>query len=71
MNYFVKPPNRTIPERLIYKQPVIRIVYEDVVTAADYNAYEYRMCDTKTGDYLGKMIAGPMVCRKNIKKSLI
>ena len=36
MNYFVKPPNRTIPERLIYKQPVIRIVYEDVVTAADY-----------------------------------
>lgn len=69
MNYFVKPPNRTIPERLIYKQPVIRIVYEDVVTAADYNAYEYRMCDTKTGDYLGKMIAGPMVCRKNIRKS--
>ena len=69
MNNFASTIQRSVPERLIYKQPVVRIVYEDVVTAADFNSHEYRMCDTKTGRYLGKMIAGPMVCRKNIRKS--
>ncbi len=69
MNNFASTIQRSVPERLIYKQPVVRIVYEDVVTAADFNSHEYRMCDTKTGRYLGRMIAGPMVCRKNIRKS--
>lgn len=57
-----------LPQRLIYKHPTTRIIFRDAVNTADFDAYEYRMCDTQTGEYLGRMIAGPMVCDKSDKK---